>query len=279
VSDVEQEDPLNEERHRIAGTSIIHRYPKRVLFLVQNTCAAYCRFCTRKRMVSGEDDYISKGQLMVSLEYLQKHTEINDVLLSGGDPLLMSDKVLECLFKEIRSLPHIKILRISSRMPVQNPYRLTPALCKLLRDYNVLLNIHVNHPKEITPIFIAGVNNLRDAGVTLGSQTVILKGINDKASILESLFMELVSIGVRPYYAYTCDRELGNSHFEVNLQDSQILVRQLRGYISGVAMPTFVVDGEGGLGKIPLEPSGFKIKDIGVNTLTNYKGESRDVPA
>jgi len=191
----------------------------------------------------------------------------------------MSDTVLEHLFKEIRALPHIKILRISSRMPVQNPYRLTPAFCKLLRDYNVLLNIHVNHPKEITPIFVDGVNNLRDAGVTLGSQTVLLKGINDNAHTLETLFMHLVSIGIRPYYVYTCDRELGNAQFEVSLQDAQTLVCQLRGYISGVAMPTFVVDGEGGIGKIPLEPARVIITDGDTNTLINYEGEVRHVPA
>lgn len=260
-------DELGESGDTIPGTSIVHRYPQRVLFLVGNQCASYCRFCTRKRMVGVPSEAVQKDEIEASLDYIAGNTVIQDVLLSGGDPMMLADDRLDYILSRIRKdAPHVKFVRIGSRMLVQNPYRVTDNLLSILERNDVqMVNIHINHPKEIT-------NTLREAmrklsrSVMIGCQTVLLKGINDDGKVLRDLFMECISMKVRPYYVYSTDMVEGAYHFVVPLKRMLELYREVRGYISGPAVPTFVVDGLNGLGKMPVIPEYVK-------EITNENGE------
>jgi lysine 2,3-aminomutase len=278
-------DQLGEEGDTIPGTSIVHRYPRRVLFLVSNTCATLCRFCTRKRMVSQPSGSVHKDEIEASIDYIANNKNIEDVLLSGGDPLTFTDERLDEILGMIRSrAPHVRFLRIGSRMVVQLPTRVTPELCAVLERHRVqMINIHINHPKEITPLLRQRVKMLQKAGIMMGLQTVCLKGVNDSVEVMRELFMQTVEMGVRPYYVYSTDMVEGAHHFIVPHRRMLELYEGLRGWISGPAVPTFIVDGLGGLGKLPIIPSYVREEALpdGSGTTVkcrNYAGKTVEMP-
>ena len=278
-------DQLGEEGDTVEGTSIVHRYPRRVLFLVSNTCATLCRFCTRKRMVSQPAGSVHKDQIERSIDYIAANTQIQDVLLSGGDPLTFTDDRLDHILGEIRRrAPHVRFLRMGSRMVVQLPTRVTPELCAVLEKHRVqMVNIHINHPKEITPLLRKHVKLMQKAGIMMGLQTVCLKGVNDDVEVMRELFMQSVEMGVRPYYVYSTDMVEGAHHFVVPHQRMLELYEGLRGWISGPAVPTFIVDGLGGLGKLPIIPSYVTEETLpdGSGTTVkcrNYAGKTVEMP-
>jgi len=278
-------DQLGEEGDTIPGTSIVHRYPRRVLFLVSNTCATLCRFCTRKRMVSQPSGSVHKDQIEASIDYIASNKNIDDVLLSGGDPLTFTDERLDEILGQIRTrAPHVRFLRMGSRMVVQLPTRITPELCAVLEKHRVqMVNIHINHPKEITPLLRARVKMLQKAGIMMGLQTVCLRGINDSVEVMRELFMQSIEMGVRPYYVYSTDMVEGAHHFIVPHRRMLELYEGLRGWISGPAVPTFIVDGLGGLGKLPIIPSYVREEALpnGSGTTVkcrNYAGKTVEMP-
>ena len=230
-------DPLDEE-----GDSpvkhIVHRYPDRVLFLVSCKCSMYCRHCTRRRIVGEEDRIITEKELNTALDYIRKHTEIRDVLVSGGDPLVMSTDKLEHIISRIRQIPHVDIIRIGTRVPVVMPMRITDELLTMLKKYHpIWINTHFNHPKEITPDSEKACGMIVDAGIPLGNQTVLLKGINDNAETMKELMLKLVHMRVRPYYLYQCDLSMGISHFRTSVQTGIDIIHSLQGYISVMQYP------------------------------------------
>jgi lysine 2,3-aminomutase len=278
-------DQLGEEGDTIPGTSIVHRYPRRVLFLVSNTCATLCRFCTRKRMVSQPSGSVHKDQIESSIDYIANNKHIDDVLLSGGDPLTFTDERLDEILGSIRArAPHVRFLRIGSRMVVQLPTRVTPELCAVLEKHRVqMINIHINHYKEITPLLRARVKMLQKAGIMMGLQTVCLKGVNDSVEVMRELFMQSIEMGVRPYYVYSTDMVEGAHHYIVPHRRMLELYEGLRGWISGPAVPTFIVDGLGGLGKLPIIPSYVReeaLPDGSGTTIKcrNYAGKTVEMP-
>lgn len=278
-------DQLGEEGDTVPGTSIVHRYPRRVLFLVSNTCATLCRFCTRKRMVSQPKGSVHKDEIERSIDYIANNKNIEDVLLSGGDPLTFTDERLDEILGAIRSrAPHVRFLRMGSRMVVQLPTRVTPELCAVLEKHRVqMINIHINHHKEITPLLRSRVKMLQKAGIMMGLQTVCLKGVNDSVEVMRELFMQTIEMGVRPYYVYSTDMVEGAHHFIVPHRRMLELYEGLRGWISGPAVPTFIVDGLGGLGKLPIIPSYVREEALpdGSGTTVkcrNYKGMTVEMP-
>lgn len=278
-------DELGEERDTIPGTSVVHRYPRRVLFLVSNTCATLCRFCTRKRMVSQPTGSVHKDEIEASIDYIASNKHIEDVLLSGGDPLTFTDERLDEILGAIRTCaPHVRFLRIGSRMVVQLPTRITPELCAVLEKHRVqMLNIHINHHKEITPLLRQRVKMIQKAGIMMGLQSVCLKGVNDSVEVMRELFMQAVEMGVRPYYVYSTDMVEGAHHFVVPHRRMLELYEGLRGWISGPAVPTFIVDGLGGLGKLPIIPSYVReeaLPDGSGTTIKcrNYAGKTVEMP-
>lgn len=270
-------DSLAEDRDMQDGSTVVHRYPNRVLFLVTTNCGAYCRYCTRKRFVSHGERAVNKQQLENGFQYLEAHPEIDDCVLSGGDPLLLNDRQLEDILSQIRArAPHVKCLRIGSRLPVQLPTRITPELCDIIERYDVkMVNVHVNHPKEITPLFVERIKLLRKTGTMIGNQSVLLKGVNDDVATLRDLCMGLISCGIRPYYCYSCDVAEGNHAYQLSLDRLLKLYRGLRGYISGPAVPIFVVDGTDGLGKMPIIPNYVRELANGEIWATNFEGKVR----
>ncbi len=278
-------DELGEEKDTIPGTSVVHRYPRRVLFLVSNTCATLCRFCTRKRMVSQPTGSVHKDEIEASIDYIASNKHIEDVLLSGGDPLTFTDERLDEILGAIRSrAPHVRFLRIGSRMVVQLPTRITPELCAVLEKHRVqMLNIHINHHKEITPLLRQRVKMIQKAGIMMGLQSVCLKGVNDSVEVMRELFMQAIEMGVRPYYVYSTDMVEGAHHFIVPHRRMLELYEGLRGWISGPAVPTFIVDGMGGLGKLPIIPSYVReeaLPDGSGTTIQcrNYAGKTVEMP-
>lgn len=278
-------DELGEEKDTIPGTSVVHRYPRRVLFLVSNTCATLCRFCTRKRMVSQPTGSVHKDEIEASIDYIASNKHIEDVLLSGGDPLTFTDERLDEILGAIRSrAPHVRFLRIGSRMVVQLPTRITPELCAVLEKHRVqMLNIHINHHKEITPLLCQRVKMIQKAGVMMGLQTVCLRGVNDSVEVMRELFMQAIEMGVRPYYVYSTDMVEGAHHFIVPHRRMLELYEGLRGWISGPAVPTFIVDGLGGLGKLPIIPSYVREESLPDGSGTtikcrNYAGKTVEMP-
>lgn len=278
-------DQLGEEGDTVPGTSVVHRYPQRVLFLVSNTCATLCRFCTRKRMVSQPKGSVHKDEIENSIDYIASNKEIQDVLLSGGDPLTFTDERLDYILGEIRRrAPHVRFLRMGSRMVVQLPTRITPELCAVLEKHRVqMLNIHINHPKEITDLLRKRVKMIQKAGIMMGLQTVCLKGVNDDVATMRELFMQTVEMGVRPYYVYSTDMVEGAHHFIVPHARMLELYEGLRGWISGPAVPTFIVDGLGGLGKLPIIPTYVQEVALADGTGTtvkcrNYAGKTVEMP-
>jgi len=273
ISPEEKADPLGEE-NQSPVPQLVHRYPDRVLFLTTGVCAAYCRYCTRSHLVSKKDKVHSRlSSWDIALDYIRNHPEIRDVLLSGGDPLTMSDGRLEYLLSRLREIPHVEIIRIGTKVPVVLPQRITEGLLQMLRKYHpLLMSIHFTHPDEITPETAYACNALADAGIPLGSQTVLLKGINDEVDIYKSLAQKLLKIRVRPYYLYQCDPIPGSAHFRTPVSKGLEIIRGLRGFTSGYAIPHFVIDAPGGGGKIPLLPDYLAERNEEGYLLTNYEG-------
>jgi lysine 2,3-aminomutase len=268
----EMEDPLSEDRDSpVEG--ITHRYPDRVLFHVSNICSMYCRHCTRKRKVGDVDFIPSKEQLTKGIEYIQRTPAVRDVLLSGGDPLMLSDSYLDWLLSEITAIPHVEVVRIGTRMPVVLPYRITDDLIETLKKYQPLwINTHFNHPREITSSSKEAVRKLADAGFPLGNQSVLLAEVNDCPRIMKRLVHKLVQIRIRPYYLYQCDLSEGLSHFRTPVGKGIEIMESLIGHTSGFAVPTYVIDAPGGGGKIPVMPNYIISWSTNKVVLRNYEG-------
>lgn len=266
------EDSLAEDRHSpVPG--LVHRYPDRVLMLVTTQCASYCRYCTRSRIVGDSAATFSKAEFQLQLDYLRKTPQVRDVLLSGGDALTMSPRMLDFLLSELHQIEHIEIIRIGSRVPVFMPQRVTDELCDMLAQYHPLwINIHVNHPKEITPELYRACEKLSQAGIPLGNQSVLLAGINDSVHIQRELVHGLVQMRVRPYYLYQCDLVEGAGHFRTSVSKGIEIIEGLRGHTSGYAVPTYVVDAPGGGGKIPVGPQYVISQAPGKVVLRNFEG-------
>lgn len=271
------DDPLKEERDtKVPG--LIHRYPDRVLLLVCSKCATYCRFCTRKRKV-GRIKQIPMRQIMKGIDYIREHKEIRDVILSGGDPFLRTDKELEYIFKELRTVCHLEIIRIGTRVPCALPSRITKRLCNMLKKYHpIYVNIHFNHPAEITPESRRACGLLADAGIPLGSQTVLLRGVNDSPEVMKELMKKLIQMRVRPYYLYMCDLVKGIEHFRTDLETGMKIMKSIQGFMSGLCVPHFVIDSPGGGGKIPILPQYIQEITPEKIVLCNYKGEEYEYP-
>jgi lysine 2,3-aminomutase len=266
------EDPLNEDAMSPVP-NITHRYPDRVLFLVTSQCGMYCRFCTRKRKV-GNSDKISMRNLESAFKYIEQHNEIRDVILSGGDPLMLTDTMLEKILKRLRQIPHLEIIRLGTKMPCVLPQRITPKLCNMIKKYHpVYVNTHFNHPREITPEARKACGMLADAGCPVGNQTVLMKGVNDDADVIKELMQKLLSMRVKPYYLYMADETKGANHFRTSIRKGIEIMDKLRGYTSGLAVPYFVIDAPGGGGKIPLLPEYVVHQDEEKIVLRNYKGD------
>ncbi len=271
------EDPLNEDEMSPVP-NITHRYPDRALFLTTSQCGLYCRFCTRKRKV-GDSSKINMRELEAAFNYLEQHTEITDVILSGGDPLMLTDAMLEKVLIRLRQIPHIQIIRLGTKMPCVLPQRVTPQLCEMIKKYHpIYVNTHFNHPWEITPESTKACEMLVNAGVPVGCQTVLLKGVNDDPEVMKELMKKLLAIRVRPYYIYQADLTKGANHFRTPIDVGLEIMDNLRGHISGLAVPQFVIDAPGGGGKIPLLPDYVLARDKEKIILRNYKNEVFEYP-
>ena len=274
----EMADPCGEDSH-MPVPGLVHRYPDRVLFLVTDRCASYCRYCTRSRVVSGVGEQHLETQWEPAFRYLEKHTEVRDVLLSGGDPLLFSDDRLDKILTRLRSIPHIQFVRIGSRIPIFLPQRITTELCAMLKKHHPLfLSIHTNHPRELTTEVRDALGRLADAGIPLGNQSVLLRGVNDSVEIQKALVQKLLMCRVRPYYLYQCDLITGSSHLRTAVAEGVSIIEGLRGHTTGYAIPQFVIDGPGGGGKIPINPNYVVDSSAGRVTLRNFEGKIFDYP-
>jgi lysine 2,3-aminomutase len=273
----EQSDPLHEKSFSpVKG--IVHRYPDRVLFTVTQVCSNYCRYCTRSHSV-GRLDKLGRQDFEKAFNYISSHKEVRDVLISGGDPLTLSDEILDYILSNIRSIEHVEIIRIGTRIPVVLPQRITDNLINILRKYHPLfISLHFSHPDEITAECAKACNKLADGGFPLGSQTVLLKGINDNVPTMKELMHRLLKIRVRPYYLYQCDLIPGSGHFRTTVKKGLEIIKGLRGFTSGYAVPTFVVDAPGGGGKIPLLPNYVVEHNEERIVLRNYKGVLCEYP-
>jgi lysine 2,3-aminomutase len=266
------EDSLAEDRHSpVPG--LVHRYPDRVLMLVTTQCASYCRYCTRSRIVGDPGQTFSRKEFEMQLEYLRRTPQVRDVLLSGGDPLVLAPKILEEILTRLREIPHIEIVRIGSRVPVFMPMRITPELCDMLSRFHPLwLNIHVNHPNEISRELADACDRMTRAGIPLGNQTVLMAGINDCVHIQRELVQKLTRIRVRPYYLYQCDLVEGAGHFRTPVSKGIEIIEGLRGHTSGYAVPQFIVDAPGGGGKVPVNPNYFLSASDHKVVVRNFEG-------
>jgi lysine 2,3-aminomutase len=272
------DDPLHEDLDSPVP-HLVHRYPDRVLFMVTNQCPIYCRFCTRKRLV-GKPGFLKKGELDRVVTYLRAHTEVRDIILSGGDPLLLPDHLLERILKALRAIPHIELIRIGSRVPGSLPERITPALCEMVKKYHpIFMNLHFNHPDELTPEVKAACGRLADAGVPLGGQTVLLKGVNDDPEVMMRLVHQLLLARVKPYYLYQADLTRGTNHFRTTIETGLDIIKALQGHTSGMGVPHFVIDAPEGGGKIPLLPADYLVNLTPEKaTLRNYEGKVYSYP-
>ena len=265
-------DPLGEDEDSPVP-AIVHRYPDRVLFLVTNQCPIYCRYCTRKRLVGKPEGVVSREELRQGIDYIRDHPEVRDVILSGGDPLMLKDDVLEEVLSGLRAIEHLEIIRIGTRVPSALPQRVTPELCRMLSRFHPLyMNLHFNHPREITPESSEACRLLADAGIPLGCQTVLMKGVNDDAEVLGTLFKGLLKIRVKPYYLYQADLTRGANHFRTPVDKGIAIMKALQGNISGMAIPHFVIDAPGGGGKIPVLSEDYLLgRENGQVLLKNYE--------
>ena len=275
--DVGLTDPLNEE-NLSPVPCLVHKYPDRALLLVSNQCAMYCRFCTRKRKVGKPEMIVDDEAIAAGLDYLKRTPTISDILVSGGDPLMLSVARLERILKALRTIPSIATIRIGTRVPCTLPSRVTPRLAAMLKKYHPLfINTHFNHPAEITPEAAQACGYLADAGIPLGCQTVLLRGVNDDPDIIRELLYRLIRIRVKPYYLFQADQTKGTSHFRTTVDTGFAIMRQLIGHVSGMAIPTFALDAPGGGGKIPLTPN--YVTSIGPSLdFMSYTGQSCSYP-
>ena len=272
-SPVDLEDPLAEERD-MPVPGITHRYPDRVLFYTTHNCPVYCRHCTRKRKVADPGSAAAKQQIEGGLKYIEEHTEVRDIVISGGDPLSLSDERLDYILGRLRAIPHVEIFRLGTRNLVTLPQRITDDFVRMVRKHHpVFVNTHFNHPKECTAEAFEACRRLADAGCVIGNQMVLLKGVNDDAQLVKQLNQKLLMMRVRPYYIYQCDLSQGISHFRTSVETGINIIEALRGHTSGLAVPHFVVDGPNGGGKIPLAPQ-YVVDHQGKKwTLRNYAGK------
>ncbi|HIZ85886.1 MAG TPA: lysine 2,3-aminomutase [Candidatus Coprenecus stercoravium] len=265
-------DPLHEDEDS-PTPGLTHRYPDRVLMLITDMCSMYCRHCTRRRFAGHKDAESPADRIEKCIEYVERTPVVRDVLLSGGDALMVSDAKLEYIIKRLRAIPHVEIIRIGSRTPVVCPQRITDDLCNMLKKYHpIWLNTHFNHPNEVTPESAAACARLADAGVPLGNQSVLLRGVNDCVHVMKHLVHELVKMRVRPYYIYQCDLSMGLEHFRTPVSKGIEIIEGLRGHTSGFAVPTFVVDAPGGGGKTPVMPQYVISQSPGKVVLRNFEG-------
>lgn len=278
TSPVEMTDPCGEDSH-MPVPGLVHRYPDRVLFLVTDRCAAYCRYCTRSRVVSGVGEQSLRTDLEQTFAYLQRHEEVRDVLLSGGDALLFSDEKLEYLLSRLRSIPHIEFLRIGTRVPIFLPQRITPQLCQMLQQFHPLwMSIHVNHPKELTLEVREALERLANHGIPLGNQSVLLAGVNDSVDVMRELVHKLLICRVRPYYLYQCDLIRGSNHLRVPVSKGIEIIEGLRGHTTGYAIPQYVIDAPGGGGKVPINPEYVLHHNKEKVVIRNYEGKIFEYP-
>jgi lysine 2,3-aminomutase len=266
------EDPLHEDGDSVVP-GLTHRYPDRVLFLITDMCSMYCRHCTRRRFAGQKDTGSKMDNVDKAIEYIKNHPEINDVLLSGGDALLVNTDRLEYIISELRKIDHVGVIRLGTRTPVVMPQRITEELVGMLKKYHpIWINTHFNHAKELTPEAKQAIDLIADAGIPLGNQSVLLKGVNDCVNIMKKLMKRLIQLRVRPYYIYQCDLSMGIEHFRTPVSKGIEIIEGLRGHISGIAVPTFVVDAPGGGGKIPVMPNYIISQAPGKTILRNYEG-------
>jgi len=271
-------DPLGEDAHSPA-TGIFHRYPDRCLLLAVDRCAIYCRHCNRRRLVGQEESPISRQDLDQAIAYIRRTPAIRDVLISGGDPLTLSTDRLEDIVARVRAIPHVEIIRIGTRVPVVLPMRIDDELCAMLRRYHPLyINTHFNHPKELTPLARTACERLADAGIPLGNQTVLLRGVNSSSRVMRKLFTELLKVRVRPYYLFQGDVAAGTSHLRTSVETGIEIMQNLRGWISGLAIPHLVIDTPGGMGKVSIGPDYVVARGADKWTLRNYEGRLVDYP-
>ena len=272
------DDPLEEDTDSPVP-HLVHRYPDRVLLMVTNQCPIYCRFCTRKRLV-GKPGFLKKGELDRAVAYLREHTEVRDVILSGGDPLLLPDRLIERILKGLRTIPHLELIRFGTRVPGTLPQRITPELCEIVKRFHpIYMNLHFNHPDELTPEVKEACGRLADAGVPLGAQTVLLKGVNDDPEIMKRLMQQLLLARVKPYYLYQADLTKGTNHFRTPVETGLKMIQSLQGHTSGMAVPHFVIDAPGGGGKIPLLPNDYLLNlDENGAVLKNYENKTYHYP-
>jgi lysine 2,3-aminomutase len=274
----EMSDPCGEDSHSpVPG--LVHRYPDRVLFLVTDRCASYCRYCTRSRLVSNASGYDFHPEYDKQIAYIAAHPEIRDVLLSGGDPLLLSDEKLENLLSRLRAIPHVEFLRLGSRIPTFLPQRITPELCAMLKQFHPLfLSIHSNHPRELTTEVRDALARLADAGIPLGNQTVLLKHVNDDADVMKAHLQKLLMCRVRPYYIYQCDLIAGSAHLRASVRQGIEIMEKLRGHTTGYAVPTYVIDAPGGGGKVPVSPEYVLSRNADRVVIRNFEGKIFEYP-
>jgi len=271
------EDPLHEDEDSPVPR-LTHRYPDRVLFLITDRCPMYCRFCTRKRMVGRASDITDKT-IDLGIEYIRSHPEIRDVLLSGGDPLMVTDHKLESIISRLRAIGHVQVIRIGTKFPCVLPSRITDELCSMLKKYHpIYLNTHFNHPREVTPEARAACERLADAGIPVGCQTVLMKGVNDDPETIKELMHKLLMMRVRPYYLYQADLTRGTNHFRTRVEVGLQIIQALRGHTTGFAVPQFVIDAPGGGGKIPLMPEYVQKFDDKEIVLRNFEGKEYRYP-
>jgi len=274
----EMSDPCGEDSHSpVPG--LVHRYPDRVLFLVTDRCASYCRYCTRSRLVSNASGYDFHPEYDKQIAYIAAHPEIRDVLLSGGDPLLLSDEKLENLLSRLRAIPHVEFLRIGTRIPIFLPQRITPEFCAMLKQFHPLfISIHSNHPRELTVEVRAALGRLADAGVPLGNQSVLLRHVNDDADVMKALMQKLLMCRVKPYYIYQCDLIAGSAHLRASVAKGLEIMEKLRGHTTGYAVPTYVIDAPGGGGKVPVSPEYVLCRNAGRVLIRNFEGKIFEYP-
>jgi len=273
ISGTDMADPCGEE-HDMKSPGLVHRYPDRVLFLASDRCAGYCRYCTRSRLVGAGELKPVTERVELAAAYVAEHPEVRDVLISGGDPLLSGEALLGRIIRRFREIPHVEVVRIGTRVPSYLPQRVTPRLVRTLRSAGAYyLSLHFSHPREITPEVERALATIADAGIVMGSQTVLLRGVNDDAPTLKRLFQLLLKNRVRPYYLYQCDPVMGASHFRTSVAQGIEIMRLIRGFTSGYAVPTYVIDAPGGGGKTPVMPDYIESRNTQEVTLRNYAGK------
>jgi len=274
----EMSDPCGEDGHSpVPG--LVHRYPDRVLFLVTDRCASYCRYCTRSRLVSNATGYDFHPEFDKQIAYIESHPEIRDVLLSGGDPLLFSDDKLEHLLARLRRIPHVEFLRIGTRIPIFLPQRITPELCAMLKKYHPLfISVHTNHPRELTTEVREALGRLADAGIPLGNQSVLLRDVNDDVTVMRALLHKLLMCRVKPYYLYQCDLISGSAHLRTSVRKGLEIMKALRGHTTGYALPQYVIDAPGGGGKVPINPDYILQRNANRVVIRNFEGKVFEYP-